>query len=111
MVIGKCKSWEISSAVGAGSEEFEFVVEVLVAGFLADFVFEVVDGAGCFDGFDFSAAGADEVVAVCSGLDEGEVGGAFVEAEAADDAVGVEALEEAVDGGFVAEVDEAGGGG
>lgn len=56
-------------AGGAGAEEFELVVEVLVAGFLADFVFELVDGAGGFDGIDFPAAGADEVVAVFSGLE------------------------------------------
>lgn len=83
------------------------MVEILVACLLADLVFQIVDGAGGFYGFDFSAAGADEIVAVLSGLEECEVGGALVEAEAADDAVFREALEEAVDGGFVALVGKA----
>lgn len=83
------------------------MVEALVAGFFTDFVFEFVNGAGGLDRFDFSAAGADEVVAVLSGLEQGEVGGAFVETEAADDAVLGEALEQTVDGGFVAEAGQA----
>ena len=69
------------------------MIQALVAGFFANFVFEFMNGAGGLDGFDFSAAGADQVIAVFSGLEQGEIGGAFVESEAADDAVFGEALE------------------
>lgn len=78
------------------------MVEVYEAGFLADFFFEFVDGAGGIDGFDAAAVGADEVVAVDAGNEEGEVGCSFVEAEAADHSFVAEALEEAENGGFVA---------
>lgn len=87
------------------------MVEVLIAGFFADLVLEVVYGAGGFDCINFPAAGADKVVAVFPWLEEGEIGGAFVQAEAADDGVIGEALEEAVDGGLVALIGEALGGG
>lgn len=56
-----------SWAGGAGAEEFEFVVEVLVAGLVADLFFEFVDGAGGLDGLDAAAAGADQVVLVAAG--------------------------------------------
>lgn len=92
---------------GAGAEKLKFVIEAFVSGFFTDLVFEVVYRAGGFDGIDFPATGADEVVAVFSRLEEGEVGGALVKAEAADDGVVGEALEKAVDGGFVALFDEA----
>ena len=52
-----------------------------------------MNGAGSLDSFDFPAAGADEVIAVFSGLEQGEIGGTLVEAESADDAVFGEALE------------------
>lgn len=94
-------------AGGAGAEEFEFVVEAFVAGGFANFFFEFVDRAGGFDGVYFSAFGADEVVAVFPWFEKGEVSGALVEAEAADDAMIGESLEEAVDGGFIALVGEA----
>jgi len=93
-------------AFWAGAEEFELVVEVLEAGFLADFFLELVDGAGGLDGLDAAAVGADEVVAVGAGDEEGEVGGALVEAEAADHALIGEALEEAEDGGLIAGLGE-----
>jgi len=65
-----------------------------------------VNGAGGLDGLDFSAAGADEVIAVLTGLKQGEVGGAFVKAKAADDAMVGEALEQAVDRGLVVKIGE-----
>ena len=43
------------------------MVKVNEAGFLADFFFEFVDGAGGVNGFDGAAVGADEVVAVLAG--------------------------------------------
>ena len=95
-----------SSALRADAEEFQFVVKIAKAGFFADFVFQLVDGAGSFDGLDAAAAGADEVVAVAAGDEQGEVGGAFMQAEAADDAMLGEALQEAENGGFVALVGE-----
>ncbi|MFT6178547.1 MAG: hypothetical protein ACI9NQ_001638 [Paracoccaceae bacterium] len=77
------------------------MVEVDEAGFLADFFFEFMDGAGGVDGFDAAAVGADEVVTVDAGDEEGEVGGAFVEAEAADHPFVAEALKKSEDGGLV----------
>ena len=77
------------------------MVEILEAGFLADLFLELMDGAGGGDGFDAAAVGADEVVAMDSGDEEGEVGCALVEAEAADHSFISEALEEAEDGGFI----------
>ena len=61
-----------------------------------------MDGAGGVDGIDAAAVGADEVIPVDAGKEKGEVGGAFVEAEATDHAFFAEALKEAKDGGFVA---------
>jgi hypothetical protein len=56
------------SAAWAGAEEFEFMIQALVAGFFANFIFEFMNRTGSLDSFDFSAAGADEVIAVFSGL-------------------------------------------
>lgn len=89
-------------AIGADAEEFEFVVDVVEAGGFLEFAFEGVDWAGHIDFGDSAALGADEVVVVAVGEDEDEVGGAVVEAEASDDAVGFQLHEEPVDGGGVA---------
>ncbi len=87
------------------------MVEIDEAGFLADFFFEFMDRAGGVDRFDTSAVSADEVVAMLAGNEEGEVGGAFVEAKAADHAFVAEALEEAKDGGFITLLGEVAAGG
>jgi hypothetical protein len=87
------------------------MVEVYEAGFLADFFFEFVDRTGGIDGFDGAAVGADEVVAMLAGEEEGEVGGALVQAEAADHSFIAEALEEAEDGGLVTLLGEVSAGG
>jgi hypothetical protein len=92
----------LPGARGAASEKFEFVVEVDKSGFLADLLFQLVDGAGGVDRFDAAAVGADEVVAVDAGDEEGEISGPFMKAEAADHAFVAETLEKAEDGGFVA---------
>ena len=78
------------------------MVEILKASFLADFFLKFVDGAGRLDGLDAAAVGADKVVFMSAGDEEGEVGGALVEAEAADHSLISKALEEAEDGGFIA---------
>ncbi|MFT6595712.1 MAG: hypothetical protein ACJAT3_001689 [Akkermansiaceae bacterium] len=101
----------LSGAFRAAAEEFEFVVEVDEAGFLANFFFEFMDRAGGIDGFDAVAVGADEVVAVLPRNQEGKIGGAFVETEAADHSFVAEALEEAEDGGFVTLMGEVAAGG
>ena len=85
------------------------MVESLEAGGGADFLLEPVDRTGGVDRGDRSALGADEVVAVLAGDDEGEVCGTFVKPEAPDDAFVGEAVEESVEGGLVAKGDEAGG--
>jgi hypothetical protein len=61
-----------------------------------------VDRAGCLDGFDQSALGADEIILVATRDEQGEVGRPFVQAETADDAFFREALKQAEDGGLVA---------
>ena len=78
------------------------MVEVDEAGFLSDFLFQLVDRAGGVDGVDAAAVGADEVVAMDAWEEEGEVSRAFVEAEAADHPFFGESLEKAEDGRFVA---------
>jgi len=93
---------ESSGAGRAGTEEFEFVIEIFEASFLTDLVLKFVDGAGCFDGFDQSTLSADEVILVPTWSKKREVGGALVKAETADDAFFREALEKAEDGGLVA---------
>ena len=60
--------WKLSAA-GAGSEEFKFMIQASVARFFTNFVFEFMNRAGCLDSFDFSAAGADEIIAVFAGLE------------------------------------------
>ncbi len=87
------------------------MVEIDEAGFLPDFFFEFVDGAGGVDGFDTAAVGADEVVAVLAGNEKGKVGGSFVESEATDHSFVTEALQEAEDGGFIALLREVAAGG
>jgi hypothetical protein len=77
------------------------VVEVLEAGLIADFLLKGMDRAGGVDWRDRPTIGADEIVPVLSGDDEGEVSCAFVEAEAADEAVIGETVQKAIDGGLV----------
>ena len=43
------------------------MVEVGIAGFISDFLFEFVDGAGGVDGLDIAAVCADEIVVVSTG--------------------------------------------
>ena len=87
------------------------MVEVNKAGFLADFLFKFMDGAGGVDGLDGAAIGADEVVAMLPGEEESEVGGALVKTEAADHSFFAETLNEAEDGGFVTLLGEVSAGG
>jgi len=87
------------------------MVKIDETGFFADVFFELVDRARGIDGFNGAAVGADEVVAVLSGEEEGEVGGPFVEAKAADHAFVAEALEKAENGGFVTLFGEVSAGG
>ena len=61
-----------------------------------------MDGARGIDRINAAAVGADEVIPVDAGKEKGEVGSAFVEAEATGHAFFAEALKEAKDGGFVA---------
>lgn len=96
-----------SGASWAGTEELKFVVEVFVAGFFADFFFEIVNRAGGLDGFDAPAFGADQIVAVLAGEQKREICGALVKSQAADEAVVGKALEQPEDGGLVALIAEA----
>ena len=82
------------------------MVEVLVSGGEFDFFFKLMHGTGGVDRLDGATTGADEVIAVLAGEEEGEVGGALVEAEATQDAFISQTLEEAEDGGFVTLVRE-----
>lgn len=93
-------------AFWASAEKLKLVIQPFVAGFFTDLVFKVMDGAGGFDRFDCSAAGADQIIAVFPRLEEGEIGGALVEAEPAEDSVLGEALEETVYRGLVALIGE-----
>ncbi len=77
------------------------MVEVNEACFLANFFFKLVDGAGGINRLYTAAVGADEVITVLPGDQEGEVGGPFMEAEAPDHAFITEALEKPENGGFV----------
>ena len=86
----------------AGAKEFKFVVEVLVAGLGANFVFQIMDRAGGFNGIDGSAAGTDQVVTMLVREDEGKIGSTFMQTETTNNAGVVQAVEQAVDGGFVA---------
>jgi len=69
------------------------MVEFGEAGFLANLVLELVDGAGGIDGLDAPAVGADEVVPMLARDQEGEVGGSFVQAKPADHSLVTETLE------------------
>ena len=89
------------------AEELQLMIEILEAGFLADFVLELMDRAGSFDGLDAAATGADQVIAMLARNQQREVCGALVQAEAADDAVLSEPLEQAKNRGLVALVGEA----
>lgn len=78
------------------------MVEVFESGVFADFVFQSMNWTGGVDRFDGAAVGADEIVSMMSRNDESEVSGAFVQSETTDKAIVGEAMQEAVDGGFVA---------
>ena len=77
------------------------MVEILESRFLADFFFELMNRAGRVDGLDAAALGANQVVAVGPGDEEGEVGSALVKAEAAHDSFIAETLKEPEYGGLV----------
>lgn len=87
------------------------MIEILESGFFTNFVFQLMNRAGGFDRLDAATGGANQVVAVLSRNEKREIGGALVEAEAADHAVLGEALEQSENGGLVALVGEALGGG
>ena len=63
------------------------MIEILETGFLADFVLELMDRAGSFDGLDAAATSADQVVAMLARNQQREICGALVQAEAADHTV------------------------
>ena len=78
------------------------MVEILKAGFLADLFLEFMNGAGGLDWLDAAALGANKVISMDARDEQGEVGGALVEAEAADHSFIGETLEETKDGGLIA---------
>jgi len=67
----------------AGAKELQFMVEITVASGELDLFFKLVNGAGSLDGLDGSTVGADQVVAVFSGDDQGKVGSTLVQSKAA----------------------------
>ena len=67
----------------AGAKELQFMVEIAVASGELDLFFKLVNRAGSLDGLDGSAVGADQVVAVFSGDDQGKVGSTLVQSKAA----------------------------
>ena len=95
------------ATIRAGAKEFELVVEVLVAGGELDFLFQIMDWAWGVDGFDRTALGADQVVAVLAWEKQGEISGTFVQSKPADDTFAFESLEQAEDGRLVALVGQA----
>ena len=90
-----------SGALRAGPEEFEFVVEVLVAGLVPDLVLKVVHRAGGIDRGDVAALGADQVIAMATRKHEGEIGRSLMEAEPPHHSSVGESMEQAVNGGLV----------
>lgn len=52
-----------------------------------------MDGTGSIDGFDRTAVGADQIIAVLARKEKGEVSGTFMKAKAADHAFAAESLE------------------
>ena len=77
----------------AGAKELQFMVEITVASGELDLFFKLVNGAGSLDGLDGSTVGADQVVAVFSGNDQGEIGGTLMQSKAAQDALVRQALQ------------------
>ena len=90
-----------SCAFRAGAEEFELVIEVAVASGELDLLFQLVHGAGSLDGLDGSALGANQVIAVLSGKQQGEVGCALMQTEAAQNTFVGKALKQAEYRGFI----------
>ena len=72
------------SAFRADPEKFQFMVEILESGFFADFIFQLVNWAGGLNRLDAAAGGADKIIAVAAGKQQGEICGSLVKAEAAD---------------------------
>lgn len=89
-------------ALRADAEELKLVIEISEAGLFTDLVFQLMDGAGSFHRFDGAAAGANQVVAMLSWDEKGEIGSAFVKAEPTNDRVFCESLEEPENGCLVA---------
>jgi hypothetical protein len=62
--------------LGAGradAEKLEFVVEVFVARFFADFFFQMMHRAGGFDRLDTTTFGANQVILMATGQQQGEI--------------------------------------
>lgn len=83
------------------------MVEIFVAGFFADFPFQLMDGAGGLNGLNAATLGADQVVLVASRYQQGEIGGALVKTKPADDANDRQSLQQTKHRGFVALVAQA----
>ena len=81
-----CAGW-------AGAKELQFMVEIAVASGELDLFFKLVNGAGSLDRLDGSTVGADQVVAVFSGDNQGEIGGTLMQSKAAQDALVRETLQ------------------
>ena len=86
------------------------MVEPAVSGFFADLIFQLVHRTRRLDGLDFSAARADQVIAVLARLEQGEIRGPLVETQPAKDAVLAEPLQQTIDRGLVALVGKTVGG-
>lgn len=91
------------TAGGTGSEELELVMEILIGGLFLDFLLQSLDRAGDVDGLDGAAFPTDEVVAVLSGAEEGEISGSLVEAKAPHQTKVGQLGEQPENGGLVAD--------
>jgi len=89
--------------LGAAAKKLELMVKIDESGFLTDFLLQFVDRAGGLNGLDASAFGANEVVAMHSWDEKGEVSRPFMESKAANHALVAETLKKAKNGGFVAD--------
>lgn len=88
-------------ALRATTEKFEFVIEVHKSRFLSDFIFQLMGRTGGLNGLDASALGANQIVPVDAGEQEGEVSSSFVKSESANHSFFGESLKKAENRGLV----------
>ena len=89
------------------SEKFQLVIEIVKSGIFSDFRFQLMNRAGGLDRLDAPTIGANQVVAVISRDEKGEIGRSFMQSQSAHHSVFGQSLQQPKDGHFVTRICQA----